>query len=222
MSDSQPLFSTPEIPAKQPARRLIELLLVVGIHAVLLGLIVTATLRPEFQQSLATLSVKIIELAPPKTEAPQPPPVKPTAAPRPKTQIAPPPVMVAATSTPSSSSFSVASQAPPRPVETVPTPPAPPAPIVAARFDAAYLQNPKPVYPTMSRRLGEEGRVILKVKVSPQGLPLTIEIKQSSNFSRLDEAARSAVELWRFVPAKQGNETIEAWVLVPLLFSLDS
>ena len=74
----------------------------------------------------------------------------------------------------------------------------------------------------MSRRLGEEGRVVLKVRVSPQGLPLSIEIRQSSNFTRLDEAARSAVEHWRFVPAKQGNEAIEAWVLVPLLFSLDS
>lgn len=195
---------------------------VVGLHALLLGLIITATLRPDIQASLATLSVRMIELTPPKTEAPQPPPPKATPVPRQKTPTPPPPVMVAAPAATSTTSFSVAPQAAPKQAEAAPAPPAPTAPIVAARFDAAYLQNPKPVYPAMSRRLGEEGRVVLKVKVSSQGLPLSIEIRQSSNFTRLDEAARSAVEHWRFVPAKQGNETIEAWVLVPLLFSLDS
>jgi protein TonB len=51
---------------------------------------------------------------------------------------------------------------------------------------------------------------------------MSVEVKQSSGFIRLDDAARSAVERWRFVPAKQGGEAIEAWVLVPLHFTLDS
>ncbi len=97
-----------------------------------------------------------------------------------------------------------------------------PAPLLAARFDADYLHNPRPVYPAASRRLGEEGRVILRVRVSAQGLPLAVDIKQSSGFPRLDEAARAAVERWRFVPAKQGPEAIESSVLVPLQFTLDS
>lgn len=222
MPDGYTLFAAPETPAKSPVRRYMALFAVIGFHALLLGLIVTASLRPDIQQSLTTLSVRMIELAPPKTEVPQPPAPRPTPVPRQKNQPPPPPVMVAAPAAPSPSSFSVAPQAPPRPVEAAPAPVAPPAPIVAARFDAAYLQNPKPVYPAMSRRLGEEGRVVLKVRVSPQGLPLSIEIRQSSNFTRLDEAARAAVEHWRFVPARQGTEAIEAWVLVPLLFSLDS
>jgi protein TonB len=49
-----------------------------------------------------------------------------------------------------------------------------------------------------------------------------VDIKQSSGFPRLDEAARAAVERWRFVPARQGTEAVEASVLVPLHFSLDS
>lgn len=91
-----------------------------------------------------------------------------------------------------------------------------------ARFDAGYLRNPKPVYPSASRRFGEEGKVILRVRVSSSGLPLTIETRQSSGHARLDDAARSAVEKWRFVPAKHGTQPVEAWVLVPLAFSLDS
>lgn len=97
-----------------------------------------------------------------------------------------------------------------------------PGPGIAVRFDAAYLHNPKPVYPVASRRLGEEGRVVLRVRVSAHGQPMEVDIKQSSGFPRLDEAARAAVERWRFVPARQGTEAVEASVLVPLHFSLDS
>lgn len=94
------------------------------------------------------------------------------------------------------------------------------APMIAARFDADYLRNPSPAYPAASRRLGEEGRVLLRIKVSAQGLPLRVEIKQSSGFQRLDDAARAAVERWRFVPARQGGEAVESSVLVPLQFKL--
>lgn len=74
----------------------------------------------------------------------------------------------------------------------------------------------------MSRRQGEEGKVVLRVRVSAQGAALTVEIKQSSGFSRLDEAARTAVEKWRFVPARQGSDAVESSVLVPLNFTLDN
>lgn len=97
-----------------------------------------------------------------------------------------------------------------------------PAPLSAPRFDAAYLDNPRPNYPPLSRRLGEEGKVLLKVKVSPDGLPATVHLEKSSNFERLDEAARQAVTRWRFIPAKRGDEAVEASVIVPLVFRLDS
>ena len=72
-----------------------------------------------------------------------------------------------------------------------------------------------------ARRLGEEGRVVLRVRVSAEGMPVLVEVKQSSGFPRLDEAARTAVEHWRFVPARQGSEAIESSVLVQLQFALD-
>ena len=94
--------------------------------------------------------------------------------------------------------------------------------VIAARFDADYLSNPKPVYPVGSRRLGEEGTVLLRVKVSPGGTPINVEIKRSCGFPRLDEAARLAVEQWRFVPARRGDEAVESWVSVPIVFSLQT
>ena len=94
--------------------------------------------------------------------------------------------------------------------------------VSAARFDAAYLQNPHPAYPTLSRRLGEEGKVLLRVRVSPDGRAAAVDVEKSSNFERLDETARQSVARWRFVPAKRGDEAIEATVIVPIVFRLEN
>lgn len=99
--------------------------------------------------------------------------------------------------------------------------PAAPAPVSAPRFDAAYLSNPAPVYPPLSRRMEEEGKVLLRVHVTPDGMASEVTIARSSGFPRLDEAALNAVRRWRFVPAKQGDKAVAAWVNVPLAFKLD-
>lgn len=110
----------------------------------------------------------------------------------------------------------------PRPAAIATPAPAAPAPIVAARYNAAYLNNPSPKYPPMSRRLGEEGKVLLRVRVTADGVAAAVDLEKSSNFERLDEAARQTVARWRFVPAKRGEEAIEASVIVPIIFRLDS
>ncbi|NJD26242.1 MAG: energy transducer TonB [Betaproteobacteria bacterium] len=102
-----------------------------------------------------------------------------------------------------------------------PAPRMPGTPSTPARYDAAYLNNPSPGYPAASRRLGEEGRVLLRVRVGADGRPLSVDLEKGSNFSRLDEAARDAVTRWRFVPARRGDEAVEGSVLVPLVFRLD-
>ena len=100
--------------------------------------------------------------------------------------------------------------------------PTPAATVTAARFNAAYLNNPEPKYPPLSRRLGEEGKVLLKVRVTADGQPSAVDLEKTSSFERLDAAARQAVARWRFVPAKRGDEAIEATVIVPIVFRLDS
>lgn len=95
-----------------------------------------------------------------------------------------------------------------------------PAAATAPDFEAAYLNNPAPVYPMASRRAREHGTVVLRVLVNPAGRAQTIELANSSGFSRLDKAARDAVERWRFVPASQDGRPVMAWVLVPVIFSL--
>ncbi|UCV05932.1 energy transducer TonB [Dechloromonas denitrificans] len=113
------------------------------------------------------------------------------------------------------------SAAPPAPPAAAPTASAAPVTVTPARFDAAYLHNPEPKYPPLSRRLGEEGKVLLRVRVSRDGQPATIDFEKSSNFERLDEAAKQVVARWRFIPAKRGDEAIEASVIIPIVFRLD-
>ena len=88
------------------------------------------------------------------------------------------------------------------------------------RFDADYLDNPSPTYPSLSKRKGEEGRVMLRVFVESNGLPTQIQLHKSSGFPRLDEAALETLRHWKFVPARQGGQAIGAWVIVPIQFNL--
>lgn len=89
------------------------------------------------------------------------------------------------------------------------------------QFEAAYLNNPRPAYPAMSRRLGEEGRVEVEVQVQPDGLPSKVSLRRSSGFSRLDDAALEAIKRWKFIPAKRNGEAVAASVIVPMPFILE-
>ena len=86
---------------------------------------------------------------------------------------------------------------------------------------AAYLNNPTPSYPSISRRMGEQGKVLLRVLVSTSGLPEKIEIKQSSGFDRLDKAAIASVQRWKFIPGKRDGVPEAMWNIVPINFVLE-
>jgi protein TonB len=96
------------------------------------------------------------------------------------------------------------------------------ASVVPPRYDMAYLRNPAPVYPSLSRRLKEHGRVMLRVLVSAAGEAQEVEVRDSSGSERLDRAAVEAVRRWKFVPAFRGSEAITAYAIVPILFALDT
>ena len=87
-------------------------------------------------------------------------------------------------------------------------------------FNAAYLNNPPPIYPPVARRQNVEGEVMLKVAVSENGLADAVEIKTSSGSVLLDNAAIDAVRRWRFIPAKQNNMPVVASVIVPVVFKI--
>ena len=109
-------------------------------------------------------------------------------------------------------------------VATAPAPaPAPPAPpsVQLPSSNADYLQNPKPAYPPLSKRLGEQGKVTVRVLIGADGVPQKAELRQSSGFDRLDQAALNTVLKWRYVPGKRGGVAEEMWFNVPINFVLE-
>jgi protein TonB len=99
--------------------------------------------------------------------------------------------------------------------------PAPPPAVQLPSSDADYLRNPPPAYPPISRRLREQGRVLVHVRISAQGPALDAQLKQSSGYDRLDRAALEAVRQWRYVPGKRGGVPETMWFDVPVDFVLD-
>lgn len=94
-------------------------------------------------------------------------------------------------------------------------------PYSEASFNANYGTNPKPKYPTIARSRGWQGKVLLRVSVSAEGLSESVTVHRSSGHDVLDESAIAAVEKWRFIPAKRGNTAVACSVIVPIIFTLN-
>jgi periplasmic protein TonB len=82
-----------------------------------------------------------------------------------------------------------------------------------------YVRPPQPVYPSESTRRRERGTVLLRVLVDALGRPAQIQVERSSGFSRLDEAARTAVEKSLFRPYEMNGIAQPAQVLIPIEFT---
>lgn len=93
--------------------------------------------------------------------------------------------------------------------------------LVEPSADADYLKNPPPGYPRISRRNGEQGTVIVRVFISTQGAPEKAEVRTSSGFARLDQAALEAVQRWRFVPGRRNGTPEAMWFNIPVRFILE-
>ena len=94
------------------------------------------------------------------------------------------------------------------------------APITMPNPFTKGLDNPKPPYPLMSRRLNEEGKVVLNVCVSLSGLVENLKLEKTSGHQRLDDIAIETVKKWKFIPAKTQDRDINACYLLPVQFIL--
>lgn len=232
------------LPSVQHERSL-GLLLTACLHAGALGALFVL-IHPVVHRQL--ISPVQIELVAPQAAMPAAPPPSPTVVPRPlpappvvthKPKTAPPKPAPDPIITSAAPAIADTPSAPPPSVEKTPPSAAvheapPPSPattsatqaksetVQAARFDADYLHNPAPAYPATSRRLHEEGKVVLNVQVATDGSATQVLIDKSSGYARLDSAARDAVVRWRFVPARLGQQTVADWVKVPIVFELKS
>jgi protein TonB len=192
-----------------------------ALHALLAAALFSY--EPARKAFIAAVPIMVDLIVPPRAEPPKPLP--PTELPKPKPVVKqvqktpePPPILTAPAEAPSP--ISAPPPAPAPPVEAA-APPGPPAPVTQPIFNADYLENPAPPYPSVSRKSGEQGRVILRVLVNERGTADEVQMRTSSGHPRLDESARETVRRWKFVPAKRGAEPVPAWVLIPISFRLE-
>jgi protein TonB len=95
------------------------------------------------------------------------------------------------------------------------------AAVVLPSTNADYLNNPAPPYPRLSKRMGEEGTVVIRVLITTEGRAGKAEVRTSSGHARLDDTALSTVQRWRFVPGQRNGVAEAMWFNVPIRFVLD-
>lgn len=205
---------------------LISLLLVAGLHLGALAAIVLSKSEPTPVEIIQPTIQGVIVMAepepapPPPAPLPLPPPPPPEKKPEPTPKPKPKPLPKA----PPSERAVKAPEPEPTPAPAVAQPaepaPAAPAPVLPPRADAGQISNPAPAYPSLSRRLREEGLVVLEILIRADGSVGEIKLKASSGFKRLDEAAMNAVKRWRYQPATQGGIAIDFWYEQPVEFNL--
>ncbi len=69
--------------------------------------------------------------------------------------------------------------------------------------------------------MGEQGKVVVRVLIGVDGLAQKAEIRQSSGFERLDEAALATVKIWHYVPGKRAGVMEAMWFNVPINYVLE-
>lgn len=220
----------PDLPAGQ---RRAAIALIVTLHgAAAWGLLQVQAVR----ESLVAAAPMFVDLlAPPAPEAPPAPAPPPPPKPLPKRPPPPKPVVtVAPQPEPAPASFVAPAPepAPPEPVLVAPAPPAspappaPPAPPPPPRMlppsAIQYVVLPDIVYPSASRRLNEQGLVVVAVYMDTAGVPQQVQVVQSSGFERLDRAALAGVRTARFKPYAENGRPVAGWARIPIPFELEN
>ncbi|WP_443113061.1 energy transducer TonB [Herbaspirillum seropedicae] len=232
MNATSPLLMSMSPPSAlmRQARKIGPLGLIILLHiaffwALQSGL-VKQTVNAVPKEVIATFIVpeKAPEPAPPKAQPAPPKEVKIV-----KKAVTPPkPIPV--TETPAPTAITAPPQ-PPQPAapapqvaaEPTPAPAAPPGPVLPKQITSGieYIERPNPTYPSVSRRMGEEGVVEFRVTVNTSGRAEKVEITKSSGYSRLDDAARNAIMRAVFKPYIENGKAITVSTVGSLAFRLN-
>jgi periplasmic protein TonB len=197
-----------------PANRIVGLSLVLLLHVGLVYLLVSGVALRHVEVRQTPIEARII--AAPAEERVTPPPPSPAFEPPRPPFVPPPEVNIESPPPPQSTAITNVTPVPP-PVAA----PAPPVPaILAPRIDMAASHEPE--YPPVSRRLGEQGTVILSVLVDPSGRAVEARVVSSSGFSRLDQAAIDGVKSnYRFTPGTVDGKPQAMWYTFKFTWKLE-
>jgi periplasmic protein TonB len=224
----------------QQAKRMVPLSLIILAHIGFLYALESGLLRQSGQATQPTAPKEIIasfvtaeDLPQQKPLTPQKPQTMLQVQPTPKQIVTPIPIMPVPKKAPSEQAITTP------PVATQPVAPTQPAAAAAATAPSApstpaisslpktitsgveYLRAPEPEYPRIAKRMGEEGRVLLRVLVNEKGRAERAEVQKTSGSTRLDEAAQQALMRTLFKPHTEDGKPVAVFAIVPITFNLD-
>jgi len=81
--------------------------------------------------------------------------------------------------------------------------------------------NLPPGYPPLSAELGEQGIVVVRMRIGPDGFVTAADVVQTSGCPRLDGAALAALSKWRFTPAIENGLPVTSEQVLPVRFRLN-
>ncbi|MBI1890974.1 MAG: energy transducer TonB [Burkholderiales bacterium] len=205
---------------------------VTAVHAGLLYALLAGLLQPAPAPEPPPKEIMATLITPPAPKHEQPPPPTPS---KPEPPPPPPkqrPTVERPTPEPAPAEIKPAPQAvspptpSPAPAAAAPSPSTEPAPSVpltprTVTSGLVILRDARPEMPPLSRRLGEEGTVELRFVVNEQGDAEKIEIKKSSGYPRLDEAARRAILATKFKPYTENGKALPVYGSRAYTFRID-
>lgn len=210
---------------KQQLRRFGPLLIIIGLHIALFYALRSGLMHQVAQILPREIVASFVTLQPPAPEPkPQPTPktvpvVKKTVTPKPRPVVTDKPAPQAITEEappPAEPSKAPPSDAPPS-APSAPAVPATPKTISGV----SYINAPRPVYPPLDARMGNEGTVTLRVLINEKGRAEKVEVQKSSGSLRMDDAAREAVMRALFKPYLEDGKPAPAFAIVPINFTLN-
>ncbi|MBU6217858.1 MAG: energy transducer TonB [Betaproteobacteria bacterium] len=207
--------SAPPLAAPAVRQRTIIVSAVVVAHAAVVAMMLSAEVRVDQPPQPHVIRLQIAPFAGPQARQSSPPPMRPSLADAQQSR----PQMKPAQSQPVQSQMQATpSTTPATPSEPVGRAAAPSITNNTAVYedrqptiDASFLGNQPPVYPVIARRRGEQGTVILRVLITPDGRASDVELVRGSGSAHLDRSAIETIRQWRFVPAIKGGRPAAAW-----------
>jgi protein TonB len=85
----------------------------------------------------------------------------------------------------------------------------------------AQCSVPEPFYPSLARRMGEEGKTMVRLFINESGAVEKVSLSQSSGIQRLDQAALDAAMKVRCRSFVESGKAIKVTAIQPYIFRLE-
>jgi protein TonB len=201
------------------------LLLIVGVHAVLIGAVMTARMAVPVIEDHGPIVVDPIPIPPHPPPNPEPPKAEPQQAPRADPYVPPREVPLPMPTGPA--------------IETTPTPVPDPGPVIGTSPDPVPIPKPtpavvrtgprfvtpdwalRPPYPDDKRRLEEEATLKLRLAIDERGRVVAVEPVGKADRSFLEAARKHLIAKWRYKPATEDGRPVPSSTVITLRFELE-